>query len=49
MTSVPRGRFQPMSSFPVADSSETSPWVGTVQLLRKLQGIFKQEVKGFWP
>jgi hypothetical protein len=40
MTSVPEGRLKALSPFPVADSSETSPWVGYMELLRNLKRSF---------
>jgi hypothetical protein len=49
MTSVPRGRLKPMSSFPVADSSETSPWVGTVKLLLNLRRSCKLRLYSYRP
>jgi hypothetical protein len=40
MTSVPEGRLKALRPFPVADSSETSPWVGYPELLRNLRRTY---------
>jgi hypothetical protein len=39
-----RGRLKALSPFPVADSSETFPWVGNIELLRNLRRSYRQRL-----
>jgi hypothetical protein len=54
MTSVPRGRLKAWSPFPVAVSSETSPWVGYMVQTKSqkppqgaVSTLFSQEAEEF--